>query len=117
MPYWIGEKTKFARQQLNPATGKGNRRQWDYPGTLSMQFITFYADNGAGLLLSTNDTQLLRKQFAAFGDGAGGVGLEAVHLVAIKDEKTDRYEPPYEVELRLFDGDWYDGRRSLSELG
>ncbi len=107
VPYWIGEKTKFARQQLNSATGKGNRQQWDYPGTLSMQFITFYADNGAGLLLSTNDTQMLRKQFAAFGDGAGGVGLEAVHLAAIADEKTVRYEPPYDVQLRLFEGDWY----------
>ena len=51
VPYWIGEKTKFARQQLNPATGTGKRQQWDYPGTLSMQFITFYADDGAGLLL------------------------------------------------------------------
>ena len=107
VPNWIGEKTKFARQQLNPATGKVSRRQWDYPGILSMQFITFYADNGAGLLLSTNDTQMLRKQFAAFGDGAGGVGLETVHLAAIDDEKTERYAPSYEIELRLFDGDWY----------
>ncbi len=107
VPRWIGEKTKFARQQLNSAAGKGKRRQWGYPGILSMQFITFYADDGAGLLLSTNDTQLLRKQFAAFGDGAGGVGLETVHLVAIDEEKVERYEPPYEVQLRLFDGDWY----------
>lgn len=107
VPQWIGEKTKFARQQLNSETGKGNKRQWDYPGILSMQFITFYSDDGAGLLLSTNDTQMLRKQFAAFGDGAGGVGLEVVHLVAIEDERIERYEPSYEVQLRVFDGDWY----------
>lgn len=105
MPRWIGESTRSARRQLN-ANPNGGRWAWDYPGEMSMQFVTFYSNDG-GLLFSTNDTRHARKQFSLFGEGNNGLGLEVVHFAAIDAHAPREYELGYEVVLRLFDGDWY----------
>ncbi|MBW7864550.1 MAG: hypothetical protein H3C30_09085 [Candidatus Hydrogenedentes bacterium] len=105
VPVWMGERTRRAREVLNPAAGGGRRRDWEYPGLLSMQWIACYANGGPGLLLSTNDTTALRRQFGVFGDGLGGLGLDVTHYPAKAGE--DVFEPPYDVVLRLFQGDWF----------
>jgi hypothetical protein len=107
LPRWIGEATRAARRLLNLTQGTAQRWAWDYPGEMSMQFVTFYGKDGAGLLLSTNDTRLARKQFAAFGDGTSSFALETVHFAAIEREPQERYEPTYDVLLEVIDGDWY----------
>ena len=117
VPQWIGEKTKSVRRLLNPIMGKERRLAWDYPGIMSMQFIAFYADQGSGLMLSTNDTQLLRKQFAVFGDSASGVGLEVVHFPALEEGTTNQYEPNYDTLLQRDRWRLVHGRRTLSTLG
>jgi hypothetical protein len=58
-------------------------------------------------MMSTDDTQLRRKQFAAFGDGKNGVGLEVVHWAPVESDRPNVYEPGYDVLLRALDGDWY----------
>ncbi len=107
VPQWIGESTTQLRKLVNPKQGVASRHGWDYPGILSMQFMALYGGDGHGLLLSTNDTQLQRKQFAVFGDGSGGLGLEVVHFAPVERAARQTYAPPYDVELRAFDGDWF----------
>ncbi|GMV91597.1 MAG: putative glycoside hydrolase [Candidatus Hydrogenedentota bacterium] len=104
VPQWIGEVTTQARTMLNPASGESRRREWEYPGTLSMQFLTVYGDH-AGLLLSADDTALKAKRFAVFGGGS--LGMEVSHLVPLGQKAQDNFEPGYDVLLQTFDGDWY----------
>ena len=80
VPYWMGEKTTQARQLLSPAPGKAERREFSYPGILSMQCMAFYRENGPGLYLAADDIEARSKSFAAFGDGQGGLGLEVCHV-------------------------------------
>lgn len=102
VPVWMGERTDQARRLLSP-TG---RREWEYPGILSMQCLAFYGDDGPGLMLSTNDTAAQRKLYAAFGLGDNAVGLETTH-VRPAGSVEDVYEPPYDTLLTAFAGDWF----------
>jgi hypothetical protein len=107
VPQWIGEATTKARAMLNPESGPGGRREWEYPGLLSMQFLALYGGEGPGLLVSTDDMQLMAKRFAVFGDGRDGLGLEVIHLVPVGGDGDGSFEPGYDVLVRTFDGDWY----------
>lgn len=107
VPQWIGERTQQARAIVNPSPGKPARREWDYPGTLSMQFLAYYGGAGPGLMISTEDAHLLRKRFAMFGDGSKGVGFEVIHEVPNDENSTASYSLPYDVCVRTFAGDWY----------
>lgn len=103
VPYWIGEKTRQARQLIGTT---GGHREWSYPGLLSMQCITLYQENGPGLYLSANDIHARSKRFAVFGDGRGGLGLEVHHFPGADSVKGGRYTPGYQTTLGLFNGDW-----------
>jgi hypothetical protein len=107
VPQWIGESTTRAREMLNPEGNPAGRREWEYPGILSMQFLTLYGGDGPGLLVSTNDVDLKAKRFAVFGAGDGGLGLEVSHLVPLGGDVQDRFDPGYDVLIRSFEGDWY----------
>ncbi len=106
VPVWMGEQTRQARKMLNPAGGNGGRYEWSYPGLLSLQCLALFQEQGPGLMLSTDDTAALRKQFAVMGDGRDALGCEVVHVPAGTKE-ADVFEPPYAVRVRLFRGDWY----------
>ena len=45
VPYWMGEKTTRARQLLSPALGESRRREFSYPGLLSLQCMAFYRED------------------------------------------------------------------------
>lgn len=107
VPYWMGEQTRRARQLLNGSDGSARRLEWSYPGILSLQCLALCQELGPGLLLSTDDTGAQRKQFAVYGDGGDGLGMEVVHVPA-RAEPNDTWETPYSVRVRLFRGDWYD---------
>jgi hypothetical protein len=107
VPEWLGEATAHARAMLNPAEGKADCRSWEYPGLASMQFLTLYGARGPGVMLSTNDTTLTRKDFAVEGDGQGGLLAEVVHFVPVTDTGNDHFEPGYDVLIRTFEGDWF----------
>ncbi|MBM4027967.1 MAG: hypothetical protein FJ280_21600 [Planctomycetes bacterium] len=106
VPNWMGEKTTQARQILSPASGKAQRREFSYPGLLSLQCMAFYRDNGPGLYLAADDIQARSKSFAAFGDGQGGLGLEVCHFPGADTAAQAAYEPGYDVLVGLFQGDW-----------
>ena len=59
VPAWMGEQTRRARQLLNPKSGTASRREWAYPGLLSLQCLALFQEQGPGLLLSTDDTAAL----------------------------------------------------------
>lgn len=107
VPVWMGEQTRQARRLLNPDGGQGGRREWEYPGRLSMQLLTWHRASGQGLFLATNDPALLRKQFAVVGDGQGGLALEVVHLPTSDRANPDQYQIPYNVLLGAHEGGWY----------
>lgn len=107
VPQWIGEVTPKARAIVNPAAGSASRREWDYPGTLSMQFLAYYTAAGPGFLLSTEDESFMRKRLAMWGDGTNGLGFEVIHEVPINDAAAKDYSPSYDVCLRTFGGDWF----------
>jgi hypothetical protein len=107
VPEWMGRLTRRARSLLSPVEGPPKRWEWEYPGLLSMQFLAWYGDSGSGLLLATNDPSALRKQFAVFGDGQGGIGLEVVHQPPVEDKVQGEYAPPYTTLISPFSGQWY----------
>jgi len=104
VPVWMGQLTRRARELFN-GNGKGSRREWSYPGLLSMQ-LTALSGEAGGLLVQCRDAALLRKHFALFGDGAGGLGLEVVHLPEVTAGAAT-YQTPYDTVLSTFQGDWY----------
>lgn len=104
VPVWMGQLTNRARELFN-AGGNGVRREWSYPGLLSMQLMTLSGEDG-GLLVQCRDSGLLRKHFAVFGDGGGGLGLEVAHLPEVA-AGVEAYETPYDTVVSTFRGDWY----------
>lgn len=110
-PLWMGEQTRNARPLLNPPGGRGDRWEWEYPGLLSMQCLSWYRESGAGLLLATNDRDALGKRFAVFGDGKNGLAMEVVHLPSGMRPDSHRYEVPYDVLITAHDGGWHGAAR------
>jgi len=111
VPIWMGERCRRARQLLH-AAGRPGRRQWEYPGLLSMQCLALYREAGPGLLVSTDDTAFLRKLFAVFGAERDGLAAEVVHVPSVTRDGEERYEPTYEVLATAFRGDWYTAAES-----
>lgn len=107
VPQWMGERTEKARALLNPAGKPGARREWGYPGILSMQFLSLQGADGSGLLLATHDPSALQKRFAILGDGSGGLALEAVHLPAANRGDPALYAIPYDIHVTLHEGGWH----------
>jgi len=106
VPFWMGEKTTKARQLLSPGPDKAGRREFTYPGLLSLQCLAFYREDGPGLYLAAEDSLSRSKSFAAFGDGAGGIGFEVCHFPGADDVVKGTYEPDYDVVVGVFQGDW-----------
>jgi hypothetical protein len=117
VPAWMGQLTRKPRALFNPEGGGAKRREWEYPGLLSMQCLAWYSGAGPGLLLATHDTESLRKEFAVFGDGEGGVGMEVLHLPPSGEVKQDLYEPAYETVTSTFRGGWYAAAQEYGRWG
>ncbi len=105
-PIWMGQITKIPREII---TGPGNalkRLEWPYPGSMSLQCLAFYKENGPGLYLSCDDTAAFRKAFAFWGDSAGRVNYEVFHYPENEATPQTRYAPAYGVVIGTFTGDW-----------
>lgn len=106
VPFWMGQSAANPRSFLSAPGTRGQRREWDYPGSLSLQCLAFYRTGGPGLYLACNDTAAYRKAFAFFGDGQGNVSTEIVHLPENRATPIREWTLPYEVVLGTFEGDW-----------
>ena len=106
VPMWMGQLAADPRALLSGKTGQGARLEWAYPGLLSLQCLAFYAEPGTGLYLAASDTAAFRKTFVMFGDKAGSVGCETVHLPEQRELSALDWQLPYEVVLGSFGGDW-----------
>lgn len=116
VPIWMGEETSRARTLLNGPKGEARRREWEYPGIVSMQFLAVYGGDAPGLYVATNDTETQRKKFALFGDGASGLGVEVVHLPEADPAKRG-YESNYDCLTGPFAGDWFSAAERYRAWG
>lgn len=116
VPVWMGQEMAEPRKHFSGSDGHGRREQWAYPGILSMQCMAFYRQDGPGLYLACDDTAGFNKTFALFGDGAGNLGCEVVHLPegrppgnrgAGGEPGGKAWRLPYSVLLGTFEGDWF----------
>jgi hypothetical protein len=106
VPVWMGQALLNPRTALAGAKKQGTRREWEYPGILSLQCMAFYRDQGPGLYLACDDTAAFRKSFAVQSDGRGGLGLEIIHTPQNRALNQSRYAPNYGVVVGTFRGDW-----------
>ncbi|HOH29292.1 MAG TPA: DUF6259 domain-containing protein, partial [Candidatus Hydrogenedentes bacterium] len=106
VPFWMGEKTKRAREYLSPAEGPARRSEFPYPGLLSLQCMAFYREGGPGLYIAADDIKAHSKSFAVFGDGKEGLGLEVCHFPGADVLVESTYTPGYNVMVGVFQGDW-----------
>ena len=106
VPVWMGQVTANPRALLN-SDGKPKQLSYDYPGHTSMQCLSWYPTNGAGLYFSCDDTNAFRKIFTFSGDGTNGAAFSVVHLPENEKESAKTYAPPYSTIVGTFKGDWF----------
>ena len=99
VPKWMGELTKSPRQVLS------RRREWSYPGMLSMQCVALYNDKGTGFYAACDDTTASRKTFAMWVAENQTFNYEMENLAT--PTGGDRYVPGYSALLGTFSGDWF----------
>jgi len=106
VPVWMGQETAAARAVFNGPAGSARRRDWSYPGELSLQCLAFYSTSGTGLYLACDDAAAYAKSAAFFGDGHGQLNCEWVHLPESTASSNGQWTMPYGVWLGAFVGDW-----------
>lgn len=104
IPYWMGE-IYDSRVYGNKNQGFKGERRWEYPGTLSMQWIGIYNSSNLGLCLWTKDTQQNFKSAYIHGDGEKG-GMGWTHL--FHEDKNGGSCLSFPICITAIHGDWYD---------
>lgn len=107
VPVWLGQQAEHPRTLLNGPDGKSRRREWSYPGLLSLQCLAL-AGNGAGLYVACDDTAGYLKDFAVFGSSIAGFNFEMLHRPQNAGPAGENYTLPYAVVLGAFHGNWFD---------
>ena len=105
-PIWMGEMTKIPRQLIAGPQNPNRRLEWPYPGTMSLQCLALYRENGPGLYLSCDDTAAFRKAFAFWSDSPERVNYEMIHYPENESTPQTRYAPSYRAVIGTFSGDW-----------
>jgi hypothetical protein len=101
-PDWMGALLKSPREVLTPG---GNGFEWEYPGQMSMQFLTLYNPHGAGIYLASDDSLAFSKTFRIALDTTGMLVYGVDNYPAYGPQLTS-YEPPYAFLIGGFHGDW-----------
>lgn len=117
VPDWMGVSTQKARFLLNPEGSPPQRWEWEYPGTLSMQFLSWYSPHSVGIMLSTEDAATQRKRFAVCGGSDTSLSLEVIHQPPIEQQSVAFYEPPYDSVIHLIEGDWFNAATRYARWG
>ncbi|HOQ32167.1 MAG TPA: DUF6259 domain-containing protein [Candidatus Hydrogenedens sp.] len=104
IPYWMGE-IYDSRVYRDRNKGFKGERRWEYPGTLSMQWIGIYNSSDLGLCLWTKDTQQNFKSAYIHGDSEKG-GMGWTHL--FQEDKDGEHHLSYPVCITAVQGNWYN---------
>lgn len=106
-PDWMGSLLKSPRDVMTPG---GSGFAWEYPGHMSMQFLTLYNPHGAGIYLASDDTLAYSKTFTLSTDTTGML-VYGVENYPPYEEQLSSYEPPYAFFIGGFQGDWFTAAR------
>lgn len=107
VPAWVGQQAENPRALLRGGTGAPGRREWSYPGLLSMQCLALTSEGGVGLYAACDDTAGYLKDFIVCGTSNAGFNLEIQHRPENDGTSRDHYELPYAVVIGALRGDWY----------
>lgn len=102
VPDWMGALLKSPRAVLTPG---GGGFAWEYPGHMSMQFITLYNPHDAGIYLASDDSLAYSKTFTLSVDSTGML-VYGVDNYPPYEQQLTSYEPPYAFLIGGFRGDW-----------
>lgn len=105
-PIWMGQITDIPRTIITGPNNPYKRLEWPYPGTMSVQCLAFYQNNGPGFYVSCDDNAAYRKAFAFWSDETGRVNYETIHYPENTLTPQMSYAPAYRVVLGTFKGDW-----------
>ncbi len=117
VPQWMGEITSVPRKLIAGSENPNRRLEWPYPGTMSLQCLAYYRENGPGLYLSCDDTAAYRKAFAFWGDSTGRVNYEMIHYPENESEPLKEFSPKYHAVIGTFSGDWITAAEQYRSWG
>lgn len=103
VPDWMGSLLKSPREVMKSG---GSGFKWEYPGHMSMQFISLYNPHGAGIYLASDDTLAYSKTYT-FSKDTTGMLVYGVDNYPAYEEHQSSYEPPYAFLVGGFQGDWF----------
>ena len=103
VPDWMGSLLKSPREVMKPG---GSGFTWEYPGHMSMQFISLYNPHRTGIYLACDDTLAYSKTFTLLRDTTGML-VYGVNNYPSYEEHVSSYEPPYAFLVGGFRGDWF----------
>jgi len=104
VPYWMGE-IYDSRIYPEKNTGFTGKNEWEYPGTLSMQWLGIYNSSKFGFCLWTQDIQQSFKSAYIYGNGQkGGLGWKNY----LHDNKDKTLHLSYPISMTAIHGDWYE---------
>lgn len=106
VPMWMGQWMENPRETLPGRDKKGQRHEWAYPGLLSLQCVTLYAEGGTGLYLAADDTSAYRKTFAITAGSTGALSCDVSHIPELGTGAETDWKLPYNVVLGTYQGDW-----------
>ena len=117
IPRWMGTLARNPKNVLYDTAGGPRRLQFDYPGALALQLLTWYTRNGVGFYAASDDTLAYRKSFAFWGDAQDRRNYEMVHPVDDPQTKRGRWSPRYAAVIGTYHGDWISAAERYRSWG
>jgi hypothetical protein len=104
VPHWMGQEMENPRKFLSALKSDAKKFEWEYPGQLSMQFLSLYNPEKTGLFISSRDTLAFRKNYSVSMDTMGLLCCRINNFPSL--DGAHHYSPPYETAIGCFTGDW-----------
>jgi hypothetical protein len=106
VPHWMGQEIENPRDFLSSMTSGIRKLEWEYPGQLSMQFISLYSLGSSGFYFSGRDTLAFRKNYSVSLDTLNLLSFR-IHNFLSLDKNSGNYSLPSSAVIGCFTGDWY----------